>query len=60
MGEDVRISFVIREDQLARIRGCTILRPDDETLALPGPDRNVHSRLAAFYRLNRDPIMSKG
>jgi potassium/hydrogen antiporter len=39
VGEDVWISFVIRDDQLVPVRGSTILRAGDEILALTDPER---------------------
>src|SRR5215213_1092305 len=39
VGEDVWISFVIRDDQLIPVRGSTILRAGDEILALTDPER---------------------
>jgi cell volume regulation protein A len=39
VGEDVWISFVIRNDQLVPVRGSTILRAGDELLALTDPER---------------------
>ena len=39
VGEDVWISFVIRDDQLVPVRGSTILQAGDEILALTDPER---------------------
>jgi potassium/hydrogen antiporter len=39
VGEDVWISFVIRNDQLVPVRGSTILCAGDEILALTDPER---------------------
>jgi potassium/hydrogen antiporter len=39
VGEDVWISFVIRDDQLVPVAGDTILRGGDEILALTDPER---------------------
>jgi cell volume regulation protein A len=39
MGEDVWISFVIRDDQLVPVSGSTTLRAGDEILALTDPER---------------------
>ena len=39
VGEDVWISFVIRDDQLIPVSGSTILRAGDEILALTDPER---------------------
>ena len=39
VGEDVWISFVIRDDQLVPVRGATILRAGNEILALTDPER---------------------
>jgi potassium/hydrogen antiporter len=39
VGEDVWISFVIRDDQLVPVGGATILRGGDEILALTDPER---------------------
>jgi cell volume regulation protein A len=39
VGEDVWISFVIRDDQLVPVRGFTTLRAGDEILALTDPER---------------------
>jgi potassium/hydrogen antiporter len=39
VGEDVWISFVIRDDQLVPVRGSTVLRAGDEILALTDPER---------------------
>ena len=39
VGEDVWISFVIRDDQLVPVRGSTILHAGDEILALTDPER---------------------
>jgi cell volume regulation protein A len=39
VGEDVWISFVIRDDQLVPVHGSTILRAGDEILALTDPER---------------------
>jgi potassium/hydrogen antiporter len=42
VGEDVWISFVIRDDQLVPVRGSTILRAGDEILALTDPLQARH------------------
>jgi cell volume regulation protein A len=39
VGEDVWISFVIRDDQLVPVGGATSLRAGDEILALTDPER---------------------
>jgi cell volume regulation protein A len=39
VGEDVWISFVIRDDQLVPVNGATTLRAGDEILALTDPER---------------------
>jgi cell volume regulation protein A len=39
VGEDVWISFVIRDDQLVPVSGSTTLRAGDEILALTDPER---------------------
>ena len=39
VGEDVWISFVIRDDQLVPVRGSTTLHAGDEILALTDPER---------------------
>lgn len=39
VGEDVWISFVVRDDQLVPVRGSTTLRAGDEILALTDPQR---------------------
>jgi NhaP-type Na+/H+ and K+/H+ antiporter len=39
VGEDVWISFVIRDDQLVPVGGGTMLRAGDEILALTDPKR---------------------
>jgi potassium/hydrogen antiporter len=39
VGEDVWISFVIRDDQLVPVRGSAVLRAGDELLALTDPER---------------------
>src|SRR5215218_10083938 len=39
VGEDVWISFVIRDGQLVPVRGSTVLRAGDEILALTDPER---------------------
>jgi Trk K+ transport system NAD-binding subunit len=39
VGEDVWISFVIRNDQLVPVSGSTTLRGGDEILALTDPER---------------------
>jgi cell volume regulation protein A len=39
VGEDVWISFVIRDDQLVPVGGSTTLRAGDEILALTDPER---------------------
>jgi Trk K+ transport system NAD-binding subunit len=39
VGEDVWISFVIRNDQLVPVRGSTTQRAGDEILALTDPER---------------------
>jgi cell volume regulation protein A len=39
VGEDIWISFVIRDDQLVPVRGSTILEAGDEILALTDPER---------------------
>jgi cell volume regulation protein A len=39
VGEDVWISFVIRDDQLVPVRGSTTLHAGDEILALTDPQR---------------------
>jgi cell volume regulation protein A len=39
VGEDVWISFVIRDDQLVPVGGGTTLRAGDEILALTDPER---------------------
>jgi Trk K+ transport system NAD-binding subunit len=49
VGEDVWISFVIRDDQLVPVGGATTLRPGDEILALTDPERGP----------NLTPIFSK-
>jgi Trk K+ transport system NAD-binding subunit len=40
VGEDVWISFVIRNDQLVPVRGATTLHAGDEILALTDPERD--------------------
>jgi Trk K+ transport system NAD-binding subunit len=40
VGEDVWISFVIRDDQLVPVRGSTTLHVGDEILALTDPERD--------------------
>jgi len=40
VGEDVWISFVIRDDQLVPVRGSTTLHAGDEILALTDPERD--------------------
>jgi cell volume regulation protein A len=39
VGEDVWISFVVRDDQLVPVRGSTTLHAGDEILALTDPER---------------------
>jgi cell volume regulation protein A len=39
VGEDLWISFVIRDDQPVPVRGSTVLRAGDEILALTDPER---------------------
>jgi cell volume regulation protein A len=41
VGEDVWISFVIRDDQLVPVRGSTTLRAGDEILALTDPQHGL-------------------
>jgi Trk K+ transport system NAD-binding subunit len=41
VGEDVWISFVIRDDQLVPVRGSTTLLAGDELLALTDPEHGT-------------------
>jgi NhaP-type Na+/H+ and K+/H+ antiporter len=53
VGEDVWISFVIRDDQLVPVRGATILHAGDEILALTDPERDPD--LVPIFTARADP-----
>ena len=53
VGEDVWISFVIRDDQLVPVRGSTTLHAGDEILALTDPERGPD--LAPIFTARSDP-----
>jgi cell volume regulation protein A len=52
VGEDVWISFVIRDDQLVPVRGSTTLHAGDEILALTDPERGPD--LASIFTARSD------
>jgi len=47
IGEDVWISFIVRDSELVRVAGDTMLRAGDDVLVLAEPD--VEPRLTAFF-----------
>jgi cell volume regulation protein A len=52
VGEDVWISFVVRDDQLVPVRGSTTLQAGDEILALTDPERGFD--LAPIFTTRSD------